>query len=88
MKASRSLLALALSLLFGACGEDAKKSCDLSGNDRAFGACCTENSQCTSGVCHAFGDGTQACTQTCSSSADCPEGSQGKKCNGKGVCRT
>jgi len=89
MKLFRVLLVLALASLFGACGQDsADQSCDQTGNDRAFGVCCTDNSQCASGVCHQFGDGTQACTVTCSSNADCPDGSQGKKCNGKGVCRT
>jgi hypothetical protein len=88
VKQTRWLLAVVLlSLSLGACGED-KKSCDLTGNDRAFGACCTAGSQCTSGVCHEFGDGTQECTLACTVDADCPEGSQGKKCNNQQVCRT
>ena len=79
--------AVLVTLAFGACSED-KQACDKTGNDRVFGDCCTEGSQCASGVCHKYGDGTQACTQKCSTAADCPEGSQGKKCNGQGVCRT
>lgn len=52
-----------------------------------FGAACTDNAQCESDLCYAFGDGTQACTQTCTVDDDCPAGSQGQKCNLQGVCR-
>ena len=87
MKRTGAIWAVLIGLSLGACSED-PPACDKSGNDRKFGDCCTEASQCASGVCHKFGDGTQACTQTCGSAADCPEGSQGKKCNNQGVCRT
>lgn len=87
MKKTRWLFALACTCILGACSEE-EKPCDLTGNDRGFGDCCTESSQCTSGVCHEFGDGTHECTIACSTSSDCPEGSQGKKCNNQKVCRT
>ena len=38
-------------------------------------------------VCHDFGQIGKACTYTCDVDADCPEGSQGQKCNQQGVCR-
>ena len=53
-----------------------------------FAAPCQANDQCMSGLCFSFGDGTMACTITCTTSDQCPAGSQGKKCNNKGVCRT
>ena len=81
------MLAVLVTLALGACGEDTK-ACAKTGNDRPFASCCTANSECTSGVCFKFGDGTQACTEKCKTAADCPSGSQGKKCNGQGYCRT
>jgi hypothetical protein len=71
----------------GTAGADGGTDCTLTGNNRPFGSCCTDNAQCTSNLCFAFGDGTQACTQTCNSNNDCPAGSQGKKCNNQNVCR-
>lgn len=62
-------------------------TCDVTGNARTFGQCCTENSQCESSVCNEFGDGTQGCTLACTANSDCPEGSKGKKCNEQGFCR-
>lgn len=53
----------------------------------AFGAACTDACECATGVCHQFGQGDQACTQTCTADDQCPSGSQGKKCNNMGVCR-
>ncbi len=55
---------------------------------KAFGATCAIPCECVSGVCFTFGDGTTACTRTCSGNAECPSGSQGQKCNAQGVCRT
>ncbi len=79
-----ALLALALT----SCGSsDDDKKCELTGNGRTFGQCCTDNAQCGSNVCYTFGDGTQACTLNCTTSDECPEGSQGKKCNQEKVCR-
>jgi len=48
---------------------------------------CTERCDCTSGICHLFGDGIHACTAECERDEDCPEGSQGQKCNRQGICR-
>ncbi len=77
------LLAVALATLFSGC-ED---SCKLTGNQRKFGDCCGQNSECDDGVCFAFGDGSESCTLECDTDSDCPEGSKGKKCNNDGVCR-
>ena len=85
-KALWPLVAL-LALPFAACGGEDSGPCDASGDDRPFGECCTEDAQCSGGVCHEYGDGTVACSVPCGSDADCPEGSQGKKCNNKGICR-
>jgi hypothetical protein len=52
-----------------------------------FGAACSDDCACASGVCFMFGDGTHACTLKCTSNDTCPSGSQGKKCNGQGYCR-
>ncbi len=54
---------------------------------RAFGEACTDACECASALCFTFGDGTSACTQTCSSDAECPVGSMGQRCNLMGVCR-
>jgi len=43
-------------------------------------------SLCDGGACFLFGNGSQRCTLPCSSPSDCPSGSQGTKCNGKGYC--
>jgi hypothetical protein len=51
-----------------------------------FGATCASDSGCDSGLCATFGDGTSHCSVTCTDAATCPEGSQGRKCNGKGAC--
>jgi spore coat protein A len=51
-----------------------------------FGATCSTDDQCESAVCATFGDGTSHCSVACTDSATCPEGTQGRKCNGKGVC--
>jgi hypothetical protein len=51
-----------------------------------FGATCSSNGDCESGVCALFGDGTKHCTETCVDATTCPSGSQGPKCNGKGYC--
>jgi hypothetical protein len=56
------------------------------GGALAFGATCTLPEQCASGVCFTFGDGTQHCSQMCSADDACPEGTQGRKCNGFGHC--
>ena len=60
---------------------------DAASTKKAFGETCTDNAECESGLCHKFGDGTEACTQSCGSDGDCPSGSQGQKCNNQGVCR-
>lgn len=88
MKRGAVLFAVLVTLSLGACGEDSKACGGKTGNDRAFGECCTAASECASGVCWKFGDGSQSCTLKCSTAADCPSGSQGQKCNGQGYCRT
>ncbi len=46
---------------------------------------CTADGQCDSGFCFLYNNGKQACTKTCTTSADCPAPSTG--CNAKGVCK-
>lgn len=77
---------LMLTCALGACSsEDA--GCGGDARDRAFGACCTASEQCSDGVCHTFGSGARLCTMKCPSADACPAGSEGKKCNGQGVCK-
>ncbi|MBI5487950.1 MAG: hypothetical protein HY905_11510 [Deltaproteobacteria bacterium] len=80
------LAALVLAAGVGA-GCDDGGACAQTGTDRAFGACCAEDTQCAAGLCFAFGDGSQLCTLHCVANSDCPEGAQGRKCNRQGVCR-
>ena len=51
-----------------------------------FGGECAEDADCESGLCHDFGQGTW-CTMACEDAAECPEGSEGQKCNKQQVCR-
>jgi hypothetical protein len=62
----------------------------------AFGATCTTvtdtgSTECDSGVCSDSFDqlGHPACSLKCTpgDGSTCPEGSEGKKCNGKGYCK-
>jgi hypothetical protein len=53
----------------------------------AFGETCVEDTDCESSVCHDFGALGPTCTIPCESPDDCPEGSEGQKCNNKGVCK-
>jgi hypothetical protein len=53
----------------------------------AFGDTCSGDCDCIPGRCHEFGSIGQRCTMTCSSDDQCPEGSQGRRCNNMGVCR-
>jgi hypothetical protein len=54
---------------------------------KQFGESCAAPEECESGICHEFGQGDSLCTIECATADDCPEGSQGKKCNRKGVCK-
>ncbi len=51
-----------------------------------FGGECTDDAECDTGLCHDFGQGTW-CTLACEESDECPEGSEGQKCNKQKVCR-
>ena len=53
----------------------------------SFGESCAAPEECDSGVCHEFGNGGSLCTVACEGPDDCPDGSEGKKCNNKGVCK-
>lgn len=52
-----------------------------------FGESCETGEDCEDGVCHEFGQIGFACTVECKDDNDCPEGSEGSKCNKQGVCR-
>lgn len=52
-----------------------------------FGDSCETGDDCEDGVCHDFGQIGLACTLECKDDIDCPEGSEGQKCNKQGVCR-
>jgi len=89
------LLALALAASAGvACsggatvlGTDASDASSSEATAGApFGAACTTDDACESGVCATFGDGSQHCSVACMGDATCPDGTQGRKCNGHGVC--
>ncbi len=51
-----------------------------------FGGECAADGECESGLCHEFGEGIW-CTLACEEATDCPEGSEGQKCNKQMVCR-
>lgn len=53
----------------------------------AFGAACTDGAECEDQICHEFGNGGSLCTMACEVPGDCPAGSDGSKCNNKGVCK-
>lgn len=77
----------ALVLAFVACTDDTGTTEQLS-----FGEECTtpseESTECEDGVCSDdFNQLGIVCTLKCTQDDDCPEGSQGKKCNMKGLCR-
>jgi hypothetical protein len=58
-----------------------------------FGAPCTQvtdtgSTECQSGVCSStFEQLGNRCSLRCTDAAECPQGSQGQKCNKKGYCR-
>ncbi len=60
---------------------------DIASELLGFGATCVEDTDCDKGVCHTFGNGGPLCTISCAETSDCPEGSEGQKCNNKGVCK-
>jgi hypothetical protein len=70
----------------GSATPDAATGCAVDGGG-AFGDTCTDACGCASGVCHQYGDGTRACTLSCTMDSQCPAGSEGMKCNNMGVCR-
>jgi hypothetical protein len=57
----------------------------MDASDLPFGSPCWDNAQCASGICFDYKVKGTACTQRCSTNADCPPSSLG--CNGMGVCR-
>jgi hypothetical protein len=53
-----------------------------------FGQTCTMNMDCVSDYCGLFDMSGMLCTFHCAGDASvCPDGSQGQKCNMKGMCR-
>jgi hypothetical protein len=84
-------LSVVAALAAGCGGED-----DPPAGDGTFGAACTMVSEpsateCDSGVCTDSFDqiGHPVCSVKCTQAdpSVCPEGSEGKKCNGKGYCK-
>lgn len=60
---------------------------DTTGGAGVFGDPCADPEDCESGTCHEFGQPGWLCTLECGTSDECPEGSEGQKCNQQGVCR-
>jgi spore coat protein A len=84
-------LALLVIVAVAACSSDTSRPARDAGRPDVpaglpFGAACAADGACASGWCAAFGDGSQHCTVSCAQDQVCPEGSQGRKCNGKGFC--
>ena len=84
-----AMLVAVVATAFVACGNDD----DDDGSDPAelgdFGDPCETVDDCEEewDVCHEFGEIGFACTMSCEEDADCPEGSEGQKCNQQNVCR-
>ena len=97
------LVALAMTLTLGllaSCGDSdgspdpapdtasaAPADTGATGAQKAFGEACTTADDCKEGVCHEFGQGGSLCTIACVAKTECPDGSEGQKCNSKGVCK-
>ena len=72
----------------GDSGHDPTDVCTARDAGLAFGGACTRNNDCASCVCHYFdGDHVTECTTTCTSSPECPIGSEGHKCSDEGFCK-
>jgi hypothetical protein len=67
--------------------EDVAAPEDTAGALKGFGEVCAVNEDCESNICNEFGQLGPLCTISCETGDDCPEGSEGKKCNNKGVCK-
>jgi hypothetical protein len=85
------MLALLICLILAGCGNgdnssDDGGSGDGSSGDKVFGAACSSDSECESGTCWEFGVGAM-CTIACQEDGECPDGSEGQKCNNQGYCR-
>lgn len=77
---SLRILALVFPLLAPACGGDDEAA------DGSFGAACSQDADCDSKLCFAFGSKGSRCTRTCPADpAQCPN--DGAGCNDKGVCK-
>jgi len=61
------------------------------GQGGQFGDSCKTVNDCQipnqENVCHEFGQLGKLCTFTCKIDKDCPDGSEGQKCNKKNVCK-
>jgi len=58
-----------------------------SGGTKAFGATCAADGECMSNYCGLFDAVGMLCTLHCTMASMCPAGSQGMKCNMKGMCK-
>ena len=84
-------LAIILCLCLAGCGGSDGSSDDAGTHDgkttdKAFGEACSEDLECQTGTCWEFGVGDM-CTFACEEDSECPEGSEGQKCNKQGYCR-
>ena len=70
-------------------GQDATPTTGDAVVTTTFGQTCSAPADCGTGgmVCFQFGTGATNCTLPCTSADDCPSGSSGKLCNGKGYCK-
>lgn len=67
---------------------NATDPCTISDAGAPFGTLCTHNTECASCICHTFGgDDVTQCSLTCTSSDQCPAGSEGHKCSDEGYCK-
>jgi len=90
MKSLESLLiviTLVFSLVFVVGCEDEDTDDGDKITNAAFGEKCTDDDSCASEVCVEFGKLSWVCTLDCVEDSQCPDGSEGQKCNKSGYCR-
>jgi hypothetical protein len=66
-------------------GSSSATSSTGTGMGAVFGATCTVDADCASGLCASFMQKGQLCSVKCTTAAECPPESPG--CGGQGVCK-